>query len=126
MKKTLLIIGGTITLLFALLHLSFWEMGNWAEELAKLSPDNGGILQMLTVGSIYMLVFAAGMTFSLVGKKEFSTSEKALLLFIAGYYLMRIVFAPAFFGYSSQELVIWIICLLTAACYLVPVLRKQA
>ncbi|MBN1305790.1 MAG: hypothetical protein JXA13_15235 [Anaerolineales bacterium] len=125
MKKTLLILGGSMTLLFALLHLSFWEMGNWAEELGKLAPLNSGILQMLTTGSIYMLVFAAMMTFYLSAKKEFAFSEKALLAFIAGYYLMRIAFAPAFFGYSTQELIIWIICLLTAVCYLIPIIRKQ-
>ena len=70
MSKVLLYIGGTLTLAFAVLHLSFWKLGNWAEELAKLTPVNSGIMQMLTVGSIYMLLFAAFMSFYLAYKKE--------------------------------------------------------
>jgi hypothetical protein len=125
MSKVLLYIGGIFTLAFAVLHLSFWKMGNWAEELAKLTPDNSGIMQMLTVGSIYMLLFAAFMSFYLAHKKEkFTFVEKAWVIFIAGYYLMRIAFALPFFGFSVSEVVIWIICLVVAACYLFALRQK--
>jgi hypothetical protein len=118
MSKVLLYIGGTLTSCFAILHVSFWKLGNWTEELAKLTSDNSGIVQMLNTGSIYMLLFAAFMSFYLAPKEKFPFVEKALIIFIAGYYLLRIAFAVPFFGFSVVEVVIWMICFITAACYL--------
>lgn len=124
MKKILLYIGGTFTLLFAVLHASFWKLGNWQVELSKLTADNSAIVQVLTMGSIYMLVFAALMTFYLARKQKFEFVEKAFLMFVAGYYTMRVIFGYPFFGFSMEELIIWIVCLLVAACYLFAIPQK--
>jgi hypothetical protein len=118
MRKALLYIGGTITLCFALFHLYFWKLFNWQDELIKLSPENSGIMQMLNIASIYMVLFAAFISFYLAGVKVFLFLEKAVIIFIAGYYLLRIAFGIPFFGYSIQELVIWIFCFIVACCYL--------
>jgi hypothetical protein len=117
-RKILLYIGGSLTLCFSLLHLSFWKIGNWKEELLKVSPDNKSIVQMLNVVSIYTLLFAAFVTFYLARKSKFSFIEKALIIFIVGYYLLRIAFGIPFFGFSLEELAIWIVCFATACCYL--------
>ena len=124
MRKILLYVGGVFSLLFAIMHLLFWNLGNWQEELTKLSPDNSGIMQMLNVASIYLLLFAAFISFYLAKKKEFVFTEKAVIVFIAGYYLLRIAFGVPFFGFAVSEVVIWVFCLIPAACYLAALRQK--
>ena len=124
MRKILLYIGGSITLCFSFLHLSFWKIGNWQEELLKISPDNKGILQMLNVVSIYTLLFAAFVSFYLAKKSEFTFIEKILIIFISGYYLLRVAFGIPFFGFSIEEAVIWIACFIVAFCFLFALRQK--
>jgi hypothetical protein len=125
MKKILLYVGGAISLLFAIFHLLFWQFCNWQEELPRLSPDNSGIMQMLNVASMYMMLFAAFISFYLAKKEAFGFTEKAVIVFIAGYYLLRIAFGLPFFGLSVDEVVIWVFCLIPAACYLVALRPKK-
>jgi hypothetical protein len=117
-RKILLYCGGSLTLGFALLHTAFWKLGNWSEELSRLSPTNSGIVQMLNLGSIYMLLVAACASFYLARKTMFTFLEKALIIFIAGYYLLRMAFGIPLFGISTEEIVIWIACVAVASCYL--------
>jgi hypothetical protein len=124
MTKILLYTGGIFSLLFAGIHLLFWRLGNWQEELPRLSPDNSGIMQMLNVGSIYLLLFAAFISFYLAKKKEIVFTEKALIVFMAGFYLLRIAFGVPFFGFTVSEVVIWVLCLIPAACYLGALRQK--
>ena len=105
MRRILLYVGGGITLCFCFLHLSFWKIGNWQEELLKVGPDNKGIVQMLNVVSIYTLLFAAFVSFYIAKKSKFSFIEKILILFIAGYYLLRVAFGIPFFGFSIEEII---------------------
>jgi hypothetical protein len=124
MRKTLLYIGGSFMLLFAVFHLSFWKIFNWSEELLKLSPENRGTLQMLNIVSFYVLLFGTFISFYLAQRKEkFSFVEKALIIFLAGYYVLRVVFSTPFYGFSIEDLVLWFICLAVASCYLVTLRR---
>jgi hypothetical protein len=118
MRKILLYAGAGITLLFALLHGLFWKMGNWSEQLSKLTPDNSGIMQMLNVESICTLLFGAGISLVLAKKPTLVFVEKAFLLFMAGYYVMRIAFSLPFFGFSMVEAIVCGVCLIVASCYL--------
>lgn len=125
MRKILLYVGGVFSLLFAVLHLLFWWLGNWQEELPRLSPDNSGIMQMLNVVSIYLLLFAVFMSFYLAKKMEFVFADKAIIVFIAGFYMLRIIFGMPFFGFTVTETVVWVFCLIPAACYLTVLRPKQ-
>lgn len=118
MRKILLYTGAGITLLFALLHGFFWKLGNWPEQLSTLTPDNSGIVQMLNVASIYTLLCAAGISLALAHKPSLVFVEKAFLLFMAGYYVMRVAFGLPFFGFSLEEVVVWAVCLSVASCYM--------
>ncbi len=118
MRKKLLYTGAAITLLFAVLHSFFWKLGAWHTQLLKLTPDNSGIMQMLNVASIYTLICGAGITIALAKKRTLVWIEKAVLVFMAGYYLMRIAFGLPFFGFSMEEAIIWMLCLIVASCYL--------
>ncbi|MGD8836229.1 MAG: hypothetical protein PVI54_18330 [Desulfobacteraceae bacterium] len=118
MRKRLLYAGAGITVLFALLHGLFWKLGGWHEQLLMLTPENSGIMQMLNVVSIYTLLFGAGVSLALAGKPTLVSVEKAFLLFMAGYYVLRIAFGFPFFGFSMEELVVWTLCSVVASCYL--------
>lgn len=120
MKKVLLYTGGIFTLLFSLLHLSFWKMGNWAVELKKIGPDNAGIVQALNIGSLYILLYSAVITFIIARKGSFEKTDKLFLSLIAGYYIVRIIMGFPLFGISAEEIIIQVICLLVACCYLIP------
>ena len=124
MRKILLYVGGVFSLFFAVLHLLFWRLGNWQEELPNLSPDNSGIMQMLNVVSIYSLLFVVFLSFYLAQKKELAFTEKAVIVFVAGYYLLRIAFGVPFFGFTVAEVLIWVFCLIPATCYLAA-LRQE-
>jgi hypothetical protein len=118
MRKIVLYAGAVITLLFVLLHGLFWKLGDWPDQLSKLTRDNSGIVQMLNVASIYTLLFGAGISLVLAKKPTLVFVEKAFLLFMAGYYVMRIAFGLPFFGFSMEEAIVWAVCLIVAACYL--------
>jgi len=111
---------GMLSILIAVSHLMFWRMFDWGPELGRMSPVNGGILQMLNVAAAYYLVFSAGITFYIARSDEFSKLGRIILVFFAGYYILRIVFGYLFFGFSTEELVRWIVLCAGAACYLVP------
>jgi len=80
---------------------------------------------MLNVVSIYTLLFAEFVSFYLAKKEEFVFIEKALIIFIAGYYLLRVAFGVHIFGFSIQEVVIWIVCFAVASCYLFTLRYKK-
>jgi hypothetical protein len=125
MRKILLYIGGSITLCFSIFHLAFWKLFNWQEELIKLDPENKGIIQMLNIVSVYTLLFGAFVSFYLAMRKgAFTFIEKALIIFIAGYYVLRIAFGIPVFGFYIEEIVIWIFCCAVASCYLFALRKK--
>lgn len=125
MRKILLYVGGSITLCFSLFHLAFWKLFNWQEELIKLDPENKGIMQMLNIVSVYTLLFGAFVSFYLAKRKgAFSFIEKALIIFIAGYYIVRIAFGIPVFGLYMEEILIWIFCAAVACCYLLALRKK--
>ena len=117
--KTVLYICAFMNLVFAVLHLSFWKLFHWEKELGCLSRENSGIMQMFNVESLYFLLFAAFITFRLAGQKFYSYTDRALLTFIAGYYIVRIGFGYLFFGFNGGELTIWIVCALIASGYFI-------
>jgi len=120
-RKVLLYVGAFINILFAMLHLAFWEMFNWKEELRLVSNETSGVLQILTIASIYMLVFFAGIIFFIAVKNKSDIISNAMLLFISGYFLIRIITGYFYFGFSIAELIIWIVCLVTASIFIYSV-----
>lgn len=124
MRRKLLYIAGSMTLCFSFLHLSFWAIFNWQEELLKISTINQGILQMLNIASIYRMLFIAFISFYLAKKADFSFIDRTLVIFFSGFYLLRVVFGIPLFGFSIQEIVIKFYCLVAASCYLLALRKK--
>ncbi len=118
MRKILLYVGGFISLSYVVVHALFWKLFNWSEELARLSTMNKGLMIMLDIGIIYLFLFATLISTYLAGIKEFRFSENAIIIFIAGIYLLRFTFGFPLFGFTMLEMMNGIICIVAASCYL--------
>ena len=126
-RKWLLYTGGVMALGFAALHLMFPKLFNWPQELSQMTQINQGLMKMLNASTVYTLLFSVIITFFLARtNREFVFFEKLIIVFVAGIYLTRVLFGARFFGYSSQELLVWIICLVTMLCYLLSMMNRLA
>lgn len=120
MKKGLLLCAGFLSFVFAVVHMFFSRILNWGEQLRLLAPENRGTMVMLNVAVIYYLLASSGFTLYLARTGPRTGLEKALLVFFAGFYLVRIVFGAFVYGVNAEEFFFWALCLIAAACYLVP------
>jgi len=118
MRRRLLYTGGVINLVLAFTQLLFWRVGNIPVELAKLTADVRGKINMLCFSSAYLMLFSSFMAFYIARKQRTDFTDKAVLVFIAGFYFLRILFGYPLFGFSSKELIIWSFCLLTALFFI--------
>lgn len=125
MKRGFLLCAGFLALVFAVIHLLFWKMLGWEQQLRMLTPENRGVVAMLNVAVIYYLLVSALFTFHLARLERHAALEKALLLFFAGFYVARIAFGVPFFGINAEEIFIWALCLIAALCYLVPLKMRD-
>ena len=126
MKKGLLLCAGFLAIVFAVVHLFFWKMLDWNEQLRLLAPENRGTMMMLNIAVVYYLLASAGFTFHLARASRHGALEKALLLFFGGFYLVRIGFGAPVYGVNAEELFIWALCLIAALCYLLPLKMRDA
>ena len=125
MKKIILYTGAVINFLFIILHILFWPMLNWKEELAKLSKDNAGIMQVANIIIIFLLLYFAVMSIIISRMKKLDISAKSIIILIAGFYFLRVVLGYPFFGFSIDEVIIWIVCLLITVGYLSILKQKK-
>ncbi|MCP4220833.1 MAG: hypothetical protein GY765_39765 [bacterium] len=123
MRKILLYVGGFICFAFVIVHILFWKLFNWNEELTRISAMNRGLMLTLNAAVTYFFVFAAFLSVYLAGLKEFKFLEKTVLVLIAGMYFLRIVCGFFFFQFTMLELACWILCFFAISCYL-PALRR--
>lgn len=90
--------AGLFNLAFAIVHLFFWRLFRWPEQLPRLSAVNAGIVQVLNLCLTYLLAIAglACLLFPL----SMGTSElgRFLLLALTGFWIARAIFQPMFFG----------------------------
>ena len=117
LRKILLYTGGSISFVYVIIHVSFWKLFNWNEELARLSTMNKGLMLTLDAGITYFFVFATFISIYLARLKEFKFLEKAVIFFIAGMYLLRIACGFFFFEFTMLELACWISSLFAISCY---------
>ncbi len=73
----------------------------------------------------FVLSYFTGMSVVVARQKRIDTSGKSILIFIAGIYHIRLVLWDPFFGFSLEDLVIWIICLAIAAGYIIVMITGK-
>ncbi len=119
-----LFVAGAVSAFFTLFHgVMFYSL---AANPNVISPDPMGIQALLqTFNSVTLLMVAAMTYFSFryPGELVGTSLGKSLLGFFGIFYLVRIASEFVFFGYSGMgSLVIIILCLVPALCYLAAAL----
>ena len=122
MRKAALVCGGVFNLVCALFHLSFWRQFHWHEELPRLSPINGAIVQVENVVLIYLLLAFGVISLWLARRTQtaFGFGEKAFLCLVSGFYTCRALAEIPFFGWSPRGAVVCGLCLAIVGACLVP------
>jgi hypothetical protein len=115
--KSLLFFGGFVNLLTAAFHTLFWSVLNWKEELQSVSNDTRAILQSENIIVVSLLIYFAVISFILSKYKKTDIFARSVLLCIIGFYSIRLIAGYPLFGFSMEEVVIWIICVLLIAVY---------
>lgn len=119
MKTNLLLIriGGIMNLLAAILHLSFWNVFDWAHELAKLSIMNSNIMQMLNLFTIVFLIYI-GLLLLLQTKKVVSTfMGRHFLGMLTTMWAARLAME---FYYPEEDLVFALVLAFAILCFIYP------
>ena len=117
MKKLVLYAAAAMSLLSAVLHISFWKILKWPGSLQELDIINRGVIQILNIVVFYMFLYISAFTIIIARKGNTDLLSRSLLLFACGVPCLRILFGFHLFGYSESELIVWIKGAITAALY---------
>jgi hypothetical protein len=117
MRNALLLTGGIINILIAALHIAFWPLLNWHNELQSISRDTAAILQVENIIIIFMVSYFSIMSFVLLKNKKPDIFARSIVLCIIGFYAIRLIAGYPLFGFSIEEMVIWIICIVLITAY---------
>ena len=117
-------IGGFYQIAFLVFHAMFWRLFKWKQELPKLTHINGAIMQVLNLCLMFcFLVFGY---VSLFHTSELTTSGigRALLLFMALFWLVRAIEQLVFFSARRPlSLAMCVLFLLGCSLYAYPFIR---
>lgn len=116
----LVFVSGVLNLMFTIFHMMFWQLFKWKDELAKISAENRGIMQVLNLVLIFVYIAAAYIAF--FHGRELVQTQLGRTLLISGFlfWLLRAIYQPVFWGLNKISLAITAIFILTAAVKLVP------
>lgn len=92
MKTSILLIrlGGLINLLIGILHVCFWSLFDWTDELSKLSVDNSNIMQMLNLFLIVFFFYTAFVLLFMPYKLLSNVAGRIFIGMFATLYLSRL------------------------------------
>jgi hypothetical protein len=121
---TVIKIGGFYNMGFLVFHAMFWKLFNWKNELPRLTRINGAVMQVLNL--CLMFCFLLFGYISLFHTSELVTSKmgRALLLFIALFWLIRAIEQLVFFSFRRPLSIAMTILFLLGFClYAYPLIR---
>lgn len=125
-KMFLIRIAGVLSILFTLLHIAFYWIFNWTQDLNSLNLSNKAVLLTLNVVVILLLLYSSIISFVYTRQLIETIVGKSLLLFLSSFYIARIVCEFTYFGFSMPESIMVIsICLIPVICFGLPVLFKS-
>ena len=101
----LLRIGGIINLLIGILHVGFWRLFDWSEELSRLSWENSNIMQMLNLFTIVFFFYTGFVLMFMPSKLLANAAGRSFIGLFATLYLARLgmefYFPHASIGFAS-------------------------
>lgn len=82
-------LGGVHSLGFAAFHLAFWKLFDWKRDLARNSPANRAIMQILNLRLVYVFLGMGALGLAFGGELAATPLGRALLGFIALFWVGR-------------------------------------
>jgi len=121
LRKTLVIVGGILLIVFGLFHLSFWNLFDWKNELTKLNLENSNIMQILNI-CISVLLLSFGFIFIFYRKEILNTGiGRALQIAFSIFFFARLILG---FVFPGEPIILSFILLCCALVYLIPAFSK--
>jgi small-conductance mechanosensitive channel len=96
------IVGGIFNLGFAVLHLSFWKLFHWKEDLASLTHTKRSVMQILNLCLIFVFLLFAYISFVYPAELLTNGLGKFLLIGIALFWFLRLIEQVVFFGVRNK------------------------
>ncbi len=119
--KTLISIGGFFGLGFFIFHIFFWRLFDWQKDLKSLTSINRGVMQVLNLCLMICFVIFAYVSIFHADELLATGLGKTILFGIAGFWFLRALMQPIFFGLKdSISIAFFIAFLLGSAIYLIP------
>ncbi|MEQ9299817.1 MAG: hypothetical protein RIF33_14685 [Cyclobacteriaceae bacterium] len=124
MKTSIVLIrlGGLINLLIGVLHISYWRLFDWSEELSLLSLDNSNIVQMLNLFSIVFFFYTA---FVLLVMPRRLLSNAAGRIFIGMFVTLYLSRLAMEFYFPNGSLVFAIFMIITVLFFTLPLVQTN-
>jgi hypothetical protein len=117
-------IGGLYNLGFLVFHAMFWKLFKWKKELPKLTRMNGAIVQVMNLCLMFCFLFFGYISLCRTSELIVSSMGRALLLFIALFWLIRAIEQLVFFSHKRRaSITMFILFLLGFGFYAYPLIR---
>ena len=99
----LLRVGGLYNVAFALLHLLFWWLFKWNEELPKLPTVNQALVQVLNLCVAFTFLIFGYLSLAHTRELLITPLGRALLMLIALFWLARAIEQIVFFEQRDRD-----------------------
>jgi hypothetical protein len=121
--EAILRVGGFYNIAFALLHLLFWLLFKWNEELPNSSTVNHAIMQVLSLCVAFTFLIFGYVSLAHTRELLVTPLGRALLMLIALFWLARAIEQIVFFEHRNWDSrVFFTLFVVGAVLYMYPTL----
>ena len=118
----LLRIGGVFNLLFGALHIAFWNMFDWSDQLAMLSVENSNIMQMLNLVLIIFFFYTAYVLLSMPARLLTNPVGRIFIGLFIVLYTSRLAME---FYFPGSSMIFALIMLVTILSFTLPLMQTK-
>ena len=119
-------IGGFYQIAFLIFHAMFWKLFKWKQELPKLTPVNGAVMQVLNLCLMFCFLVFGYVSLFHTSELIASSIGRSLLLFMALFWMIRAIEQLVFFSSRRPlSLAMFVLFLLGFCLYAYPFIRTQ-
>ena len=123
LNNMLVMAGGILLILLGLVHISFWHMFDWKNELVHLSQENMGMMQIFNLCFIVLLVSLGVLILANRAAILHTKMGKHLLLMLSVFFAVRLI---AEFIFPGGSLWLAAILFMLLWVFLIPAITKTA
>ncbi len=103
---------------FAAFHLAFWKLFRWPADLARLTPVNRGVMQVLNLMLTYVGLVTTAIQLLMPAELLGTPLGRAAIGAIAGFWVLRAALQPFFWPRTAASWVFFGAFLLGAGIHL--------